>query len=60
MSETTERLQGTLDLLALKSVSLGPLHGSGVLLRIQQISQNRLQIHRARSTPRCISSCIRG
>ena len=31
-------LQGTLDLLILKAVSLGPLHGYGVLLRIQQIS----------------------
>jgi transcriptional regulator len=44
VSDTTELLQGTLDLLILKSVSLGPLHGYGVLLRIQQISQNRLQI----------------
>ena len=31
-------LQGTLDMLILKAVSLGPLHGYGVLLRIQQIS----------------------
>ena len=30
-------LQGTLDMLILKAVSLGPLHGYGVLLRIQQI-----------------------
>jgi PadR family transcriptional regulator, regulatory protein PadR len=37
-------LQGTLDMLILKAVSLGPLHGYGVLLRIQQISQNRLEI----------------
>src|ERR1700728_819626 len=37
-------LQGTLDMLVLKAVSLGPLHGYGVLLRIQQISQNRLEI----------------
>jgi hypothetical protein len=33
-----ELLQGTLDMLILKAVSLGPLHGYGVLLRIQQIS----------------------
>jgi transcriptional regulator len=39
-----ELLQGTLDLLILKAVSLGPLHGYGVLLRIQQISQDRLEI----------------
>ena len=37
-------LQGTLDMLVLKAVSLGPLHGYGVLIRIQQISQNRLEI----------------
>jgi hypothetical protein len=35
-------LQGTLDMLILKAVSLGPLHGYGVLLRIQQISGERL------------------
>lgn len=40
----TELLQGTMDLLILKAVSLGPLHGYGVLLRIQQISQDKLQI----------------
>lgn len=37
-------LQGTLDMLILKAVSLGPLHGYGVLLRIQQISKDALQI----------------
>jgi PadR family transcriptional regulator, regulatory protein PadR len=37
-------LQGTLDMLVLKAVSLGPLHGYGVLLRIHQISQGRLEI----------------
>src|SRR5262245_19537713 len=37
-------LQGTLDMLILKAVSLGPLHGYGVLLRIQQISGESLQI----------------
>ena len=44
MSTPTELLQGTLDLLILKAVSLGPLHGYGVLLRIQQISRDKLQI----------------
>ena len=39
-----ELLQGTLDMLVLKAVSLGPLHGYGVLLRIQQISANRLEV----------------
>jgi PadR family transcriptional regulator PadR len=37
-------LQGTLDMLILKAVSLGPLHGYGVLLRIQQISAEQLEI----------------
>ncbi|HEY7855050.1 MAG TPA: PadR family transcriptional regulator, partial [Terriglobales bacterium] len=38
-----ELLQGTLDLLILKAVSLGPRHGYGVLVRIQQISKERLE-----------------
>ena len=44
MSKQVDLLQGTLDMLILKAVSLGPLHGYGVLLRIQQISKNALQI----------------
>ncbi|ACO32753.1 transcriptional regulator, PadR family, putative [Acidobacterium capsulatum ATCC 51196] len=36
--------QGALEMLILKAVSLGPLHGYGVLLRIQQISGQRLEI----------------
>ena len=44
MSESTDLLPGLLDMLILKAVSLGPLHGYGVLLRIQQISQDALQI----------------
>ena len=51
MSDTTELLQGTLDLLILKAVSLGPLHGYGVLLRIQQISQERLLIQQGSLYP---------
>ena len=51
MSDTTELLQGTLDLLILKAVSLGPLHGYGVLLRIQQISQQRLIIQQGSLYP---------
>jgi PadR family transcriptional regulator, regulatory protein PadR len=47
----TELLQGTLDLLILKAVSLGPLHGYGVLLRIQQISQDKLQIQQGSLYP---------
>ncbi|HUA58572.1 MAG TPA: PadR family transcriptional regulator [Verrucomicrobiae bacterium] len=37
-------LQGTLDLLILKAVSLEPMHGYGVLLRIEQLSGGKLQI----------------
>jgi PadR family transcriptional regulator len=47
----TELLQGTLDLLILKAVSLGPLHGYGVLLRIQQISGDALQIQQGSLYP---------
>ena len=50
-SDVPELLQGTLDLLILKAVSLGPLHGYGVLLRIQQISQDRLQIQQGSLYP---------
>jgi PadR family transcriptional regulator, regulatory protein PadR len=44
MDEKTELLQGTLDMLVLKAISLGPLHGYGVLLRLQQISGEALRI----------------
>ena len=44
MNPPAELLPGTLDLLILQAVSLGPLHGYGVLLRIQQISGNALNI----------------
>jgi transcriptional regulator len=46
-----ELLQGTLDMLILKAVSLGPLHGYGVLLRIQQISGDRLEIQQGSLYP---------
>ena len=51
MAKTTELLQGTLDLLILKAISLGPLHGYGVLLRIQQISRDKLQIQQGSLYP---------
>ncbi len=44
-------LQGTLDMLILKAVSLGPLHGYGVLLRIQQISGEELVIQQGSLYP---------
>jgi PadR family transcriptional regulator, regulatory protein PadR len=51
VSDTTELLQGTLDLLILKALTLGPLHGYGVLLRIGQISRDRLQIQQGSLYP---------
>src|SRR5437868_7854833 len=51
MAKPLELLQGTLEMLILKAVSLGPLHGYGVLLRIQQISGNRLQIQQGSLYP---------
>jgi PadR family transcriptional regulator, regulatory protein PadR len=46
-----ELLQGTLDMLILKAISLGPLHGYGILLRIQQISKDRLEIQQGSLYP---------
>jgi len=43
--------QGTLDLLILRAVSLGPMHGYGVLLRIGQISGNSLLIEQGALYP---------
>jgi PadR family transcriptional regulator len=51
MAKQTNLLQGTLDMLILKAVSLGPLHGYGVLLRIQQISGDRLEIQQGSLYP---------
>lgn len=44
MRKTADLLPGTLDMLILKAVSLKPLHGYGVLLRIRQISGDALEI----------------
>ncbi len=44
MGKTADLLPGTLDMLILKAVSLKPLHGYGVLLRIRQISGDALDI----------------
>lgn len=46
-----ELLPGTLDLLILKAVSLGPQHGYGVLLRIGQLSQGALAIEQGALYP---------
>ena len=44
-------LPGTLDMLILKAVSLGKLHGYGVLLRIEQISGEKLQVQQGTLYP---------
>jgi PadR family transcriptional regulator, regulatory protein PadR len=51
MTEQAALLPGTLDLLILKAVSLGPLHGYGVLLRIGQISGQTLLIEQGALYP---------
>jgi transcriptional regulator len=51
MGNNAELLPGTLDLLILKSVSLGKLHGYAVLLRIEQISAGALQIQQGALYP---------
>ena len=51
MDKQLDLLQGTLDMLILKAVSLGPLHGYGVLLRIQQISRDCLEIQQGSLYP---------
>ncbi len=51
MPPSADLLPGTLDLLILKSVSLGPLHGYGVLLRIEQITQGALLIEQGALYP---------
>lgn len=44
MAASADVLQGTLDLLVLKALSLAPLHGWGISQRIQQLSRDALQI----------------
>jgi transcriptional regulator len=51
MEKSAELLPGTLDLLILKAVSLGPLHGYGILFRIQQISSGALEIEQGALYP---------
>ena len=51
MTSQAQILPGTLDLLILKAVSLGPLHGYGVLLRIEQISHGALLIEQGALYP---------
>ena len=51
MTTQAQILPGTLDLLILKAVSLGPAHGYGILLRIEQISGKELLIEQGALYP---------
>ncbi len=50
-NKSAELLHGTLDLLVLKAVSLGEMHGYGILLRIEQISGGSLDIEQGALYP---------
>jgi PadR family transcriptional regulator, regulatory protein PadR len=49
--EKTDLLQGTLDLLILKVVALGPVHGYGIAQRIRQITEDVLQVQQGSLYP---------
>jgi len=49
--QSNDVLQGTLDMLILKAVSLQPMHGWGVAQRIQQISRDVLQVNQGSLYP---------
>lgn len=51
MEERTDLLQGTLDMLILKTVALGPTHGWGISQRIQQISRDVLRVQQGSLYP---------
>ena len=51
MTDQAQLLPGTLDLLILKAVSLGQLHGYGILLRIEQITDQALLIEQGALYP---------
>lgn len=51
MGKNPDLLYGTMNMLILKAVSLGPLHGYAVLLRIQQLAAGRLEIQQGTLYP---------
>jgi len=51
MSQKSDLLQGTLDLLILKTLAEGPMHGWGISLRIQQVSDEVLQVNQGSLYP---------
>ena len=50
-TQSTDRLQGTLDLLVLKTLANGPMHGWSVALRIQDVSRDALLINQGSLYP---------
>lgn len=50
-TDKSDLLQGTLDMLILKIVALGPVHGYGISLRIRQISKEALQVQQGSLYP---------
>jgi PadR family transcriptional regulator PadR len=60
VKEQAQLLPGTLDLLILKAVSLGALHGYGILLRIEQISGRALEIEQGALYPALFRLVRRG
>ena len=51
MSKPTDLVQGTLDLLILKTIALGPLHGWAIAQRIRQVSKDMLQVNQGALYP---------
>ena len=51
MAPKSELLQGTLDLLILKTLETGPRHGWGISLRIQAVSEDELQVNQGSLSP---------
>jgi PadR family transcriptional regulator PadR len=51
MSRPTDLVQGTLDLLILRTLALGPMHGWGIAKRIRSLSQDVLQVNQGALYP---------
>ena len=51
MANKSDLLQGTLDLLVLKTLDTGPMHGWGISLRIQDVSRDVLQVNQGSLYP---------
>jgi len=51
MGKSIDLLQGTLDLLILKTLALEPMHGWGISQRIQQVSEDSLQVQQGSLYP---------